>query len=235
MIEKLMRWSGILVLYGAASLFFAMLLLGAYVKYAWRIDGEKIARIFAVAQGFDVQQTEDKIREAWLRETMDITRQDILDQRAMRDRNLELQGKAASEALGQIAIEEAKNEKIKKEIAAMLASFQEQLKKLQEESQSKGITELTEIIGSIEPELARQYILDMITNAEYARVIMILKGLEPRRRSRIINVFQLEDELKSMAGILRRIGNGEPDATLVNDMKKLAGEKKPPQETRNGT
>ncbi|MCL2346946.1 MAG: hypothetical protein FWC50_01665 [Planctomycetaceae bacterium] len=235
MIEKLMRWSGILVLYGAASLFFATLLLGAYLKYAWQIDGDKIAKLFAVAQGFDVQQTEDKIREAWLKETLGITRQDVLNQRAMRDRNFELQGKAASEVLGQIEVESAKNEKAKKEIEAMLTSFQGQLKKMQEESQSKGITELTEIIASIEPELAKQYILDMITNAEYSRVVMILKGMEPKRRSRIINVFQLENELKNMAGILRRIGNGEPDMNLVNDMKKLAEEKKSPQGTGSGT
>jgi len=221
-----MRWSGILVLYGAASLFFATLLLGAYLKYAWQIDSDKMAKIFAVAQGFDVAQTEDKIREAYLKEALNVVRQDVLDQRAMRHRDLELQDKAATDVLGQIEVEGAKNEKNKKEIETLIASFQEQLKKLQEQSQSQGITELTEIIASIEPDLAKQYILDMITNAEYARVVTVLKGMEPKRRSRIINGFQLEDELKNMAGILRRIGNGEPDMALVNDMKKLAEGKK---------
>ena len=221
MIEKLMRGLGIVVLYGAASLLLAMMMLGAYLWYAWDMNRDKLMKMVAVAQGFDVFQMQEEIKDAMLAEQMSITRDEILKERASQDRNTELQGKAATEVLAQIENESTRITQMKREIDEKLAAFGALQKKLKEESESKGITDLTTYLEMADPELAKFYLSDMIEKAEYNRMIWVLRGMEPKKLKGIINVFESDTEKSDMAKVLRRIGNGEPESILADELKKI--------------
>ena len=221
MIEKLMRVLGIGTLYGAASLLLAGLMLGAYLWHAWGMDRDKLMRMIAVGQGFDVKQMEQEIKDAVLEEHMSITRADILRERAVQDRNAELQGKAATEVLAQIESESARIEQMKKEIEAKQAAFDVQQRKLKEEAESKGIADLTTYLEMADAELAKFYLLDMIEKGEYSRLIWVLRGMTPKKLKGIINAFEADEEKADMAEVLRKIGSGEPESVLVDELKEI--------------
>lgn len=221
MIEKLMRGLGIMTLYGSASVLLAMLMLGAYLWYAWGLNGDKLMKMAAVAQGFDVYQMEQEIKDAVLDEQMSITRDEILKMRAMQDRNTELQGKAADDLLAKIESESTRVEQMKKEIDAKITAFETQQRKLKEEAESRGLADLTTNLEMADPELAKFYISDMIEKAEYDRLILVLRGMQPKKLKGIINVFEADTEKADMARVLRKIGNGEPESTLADELKEI--------------
>ncbi len=221
MIEKLMRGLGIVVLYGSASLLLAAVMMCGYLWYAWGMNQEKLMKMLAVAQGFDVRQMEEEIKDTMLVEQMSVTRAEVLRERAMQDRNAELQGKAATEILSQIESESSRIALMKKEIEEKQAAFDAQRKKLQEEAESRGITDLTNFLETADAELAKFYISDMIEKAEYSRVIWVLRGMQPKKRTNIINEFADDTSKADMAKVLRRIGNGEPESLLADDLKQI--------------
>ena len=221
MIEKLMRGLGIVTLYGAASLLLSAVMLAGYLWYAWDMNREKLMKMAAVAQGFDVYQMEEDIKNAALEEQMSITRNEIIKERAQQARNTELHGKAATDVLAQVESETARIEQMKKEIDAKIAAFEEQQRKIKEESESQGIADLTTYLEMADAELAKFYILDMVEKAEYKRLIWVMRGMAPKSLKKIINVFEADEEKADMAKVLRKIGNGEPESTLVEELKEI--------------
>ena len=221
MIEKLMRGLGVVVLYGAASLLLAGTMLGAYLWYAWDMNRDKLMKMVAVAQGFDVFQMQEDIKDAMLAEQMSITREEIIRERAMQDRNTELQGKASSDVLSQVESESQRIAQMKKEIEAKEAAFDALQKKLKEEAESKGIADLTTYLEMADAELAKFYLSDMMEKSEYNRIIWVLRGMEPKKLKGILNAFEADTEKADMAKVLRRIGNGEPESILADELKKI--------------
>ena len=222
MTEKLMRGFGIVTLYGAASILLSLLMLGGYLWYAWDMNQDKLMKMVAVAQGFDVNQMQKDIMTAVRDEQMTITREEVLNQRAMQIRNIELQGKAAFDVLAQIESESARIEQMKKEIDQKQAAFDDRQRRINEEAESRGLTDLTTYLEMADSELAKFYFIDMIENAEYERVIRVMRGMQPKRLRGIINSFEADDEKADMARVLRKIGNGEPEATLARELKEIA-------------
>ena len=216
-----MRGLGIVVLYGSASLLLAGMMLGSYLWYAWDMNRDKLMKMTAVAQGFDVLQMQEDIKDAMLAEQMSITRDEILRERAMQDRNTELQGKVSSDVLSQVESESQRITQMLKEIDEKRAAFDTLQKKLKEEAESKGIADLTSYLELADAEIAKFYISDMIEKGEYNRVIWVLRGMETKKLKGILNVFEDDTEKADMAKVLRRIGNGEPESVLAEELRKI--------------
>ncbi|MDR1959200.1 MAG: hypothetical protein LBQ54_09200 [Planctomycetaceae bacterium] len=219
MIDKIIRLLGIGTLYFAASLFFASIILAVYFWYSWGMDHGRLYKALAVAQGFDIYGTEEKITDSLLQKANEIHYQTVLDERTMKTLNISMANMAANESLEQIQAERQALVSNKGEMQELQDRFQKQLKDLEEESKSKGISDLTGILESLEAENAKKYLLDMIEKGEYYRVIFLLRGMDLKKRSKILNEFQEDDEIPKLADILRRIGNGEPEAELVEAMR----------------
>jgi uncharacterized protein YqgQ len=222
MTEKIMRGLGVLVLYGAASTLLAATMTGAYLWYAWDMNRDKLMKMIAVAQGFDVLQMQDDLKNEMIDRQMSITRDEILRERAMQTLNADLQGKVAGDVLAQIESETARNAAILKEIDAKQAAFDALRKKLREEAESKGVADLTTYLEMADAELAKFYISDMIEKGEYNRVIWVMRGMETKKLKGIINAFEDDESKAEMAKVLRRIGNGEPEAVLAEELARIA-------------
>lgn len=219
MIEKIMRILGYTILYLAASLFFASLLLAGYLWYAWGMDRGKLIKAIAVAQGFDIYGTEEAIRDAYIQTANDIHYKEILDERVMRTLNTDMADKVNTETLMQIQQERKTILASQDEMVQLREDFEKRLNEIDEASKTEGIDTLTQIYSEIEAELAKRYLLDMIEKGEFVKVIYVMENMTPKKRSGIINEMEDDEELLKMADILRRIGNGEPEAELVEAMR----------------
>jgi len=61
----------------------------------------------------------------------------------------------------------------------------------------------------------------MIEKGEYNRVIWVLRGMETKKLKGILNVFEDDTEKADMAKVLRRIGNGEPESILADELRRI--------------
>ncbi len=224
MVDKLLKITGTVALYGCASLFLASLLLAAYLKYAWKIDNVKWVRMLAIAQGHDLlnlrRQVEDRIAE--------MSYEEVLQIRAKRLRDEEFEketGGKPSETL--IADEKKINAKLK-EIKDSRTAFDKYVKDYLAKTTEAGLLEETRLIEQAKPVFAKEIILGLIKDhGAIERVLTMLLKMEEQRRGEILYQMKDEPELKELCNILQKIGNGEPLSKVIEDAKKAA-ERPPP-------
>lgn len=215
-----------MALYVCTSLFFAAIILLLVLKFAWGVDKGRLYHMLAVAQGADVYATAEEFRKAVEDEVVRITVDDIRERRVARDMDSDF-----ARTIGGTGIEDTVLSGIRESDARMnsfntvIRNFNQRLNTVEEEARSKGISEITATLETLEPDLAKRHLLEMYDNNEVNRIIMVLQGMQPRKRTDILNEMTTEDEIKKLADILKRIGDGEPYTNEVdrarNEMQNL--------------
>lgn len=214
-----LRFLGPVVLYLAATFFFAQLLLAAYLFYAWKINEDKLSQMVAIAQGIDLFQTEEKVRETFEEKAGSIFQEEIIKRRSERDRDLEFEKLVIDDNIDQILSEARWLKKEKQEISWLYRNFEKRLDDIQAKAENEGFIELTQMLETIDPALAKRYLLDMIEKSEEDRVVQLIKAMEQRRRAKIIDEMREDDEIEDMAEIFQRIADGDPTADLTEDVR----------------
>ena len=219
MLDKLLKISGAVALYGCTSLFLASLLLAAYLKYAWRIDNAKWTQMLAIAQGHDLFGLHEKVEQR----IAEMSFEEVLQIRAKRLREEEFAqetGKPSETLPGdEIKINE-KLKEIKDSREALDKYIDDRLDKYKE----AGLAEETRLIEEeFKPEFAKDVILNLIKeHGAVERVLVMLLRMDDRRRGEILARMQKEPELKELCNLLQRIGNGEPFTKVIEDARKNA-------------
>ncbi len=159
MLDKLLKITGTLALYGCASMFLATLLLGAYLMYAWNIDKNKRIMLLALAQGLDVaavqQAVEDRIAE--------MSYDQVLELRAKRLREEEAKGVSSERPVNELLL--ADGQKVNAELQKIRSereAFERYVKDWQERNRAAGLAEETRLLEEAEPEWARDRILELL-------------------------------------------------------------------------
>ncbi|MDR2754918.1 MAG: hypothetical protein LBC20_04365 [Planctomycetaceae bacterium] len=225
MLDKLLKVSGILALYGCTSMFLAAIILGAYLKYAWQIDYEKWIKMLAIAQGFEIadiqQAVEDRIAE--------MSYEEVLEHRAKRTREDEFQHESVAKTIvvapppAETPVEEKKSEQ---KDDSLIKAFEKRLAEEKKKANDAGLAEETRLLESMEPEQAKEVIRRFIKDGAMQRVLTMLLAMEEKKRGEILYAMQGEEELKDLCDILQRIGNGEPLTSLIDNAAQNGNEKK---------
>ena len=215
MLDKLLKITGTVALYGCTSLFLASLLLGAYLKYAWQIDDVRWAQLVALAQGHDIFGLNEKVEQR----IAEMSFEEVLQIRAKRLREEEFAGQ-----IGQppetLPADVAKVNAILKEIQDSRTAFDKYVKDYLDSTKETGIVEETRLIEEAKPEMAKDIILGLIKDhGAVERVLIMLLRMDDQRRGEILYRMKKEEELKELCNLLQRIGNGEPLAKVIEDAK----------------
>ncbi len=220
MLDKLLKITGTLALYGCASMFLATLLLGAYLMYAWNIDKNKRIMLLALAQGLDVaavqQAVEDRIAE--------MSYDQVLELRAKRLREEEAKGVSSERPVNELLL--ADGQKVNAELQKIRSereAFERYVKDWQERNRAAGLAEETRLLEEAEPEWARDRILELLRDqGATERVLTMLMAMDEANRSAILYSMQGGPEQKELVDLLQRIGNGEPMAQVLEDAAEKA-------------
>ena len=220
MLDKFLKITGTLALYGCASMFLATLLLGAYLTYAWNIDKTRRVRLLALAQGHDIadiqKAVEDRIAE--------MSYDKVLELRAKRLLEEEAKGMSSErEVTEQLLADEKKIDAELKKIRKERAAFEKYVKDEMDKHRAAGLAEETRIIEEAKPEFAKDVILRLMRDrGAIQRVLTILMAMDEQRRSKILYAMTGEDEQKELIDLLQRIGDGEPMAKVIEDAEKAS-------------
>ncbi|MDR0337806.1 MAG: hypothetical protein LBI18_12020 [Planctomycetaceae bacterium] len=225
MLDKLLKMTGTLALYGCTSMFLAAVILGAYLKYAWQIDHAKWIKMLAVAQGFEIadihQAVEDRIAA--------MSYEEVLEHRAKRTREEEFQRESVEKTIAVLSPPpvEAPTPETKPEPQndSLIKAFEKRLAEEKKKAGEAGLAEETRLLENMEPAQAKEVIRRLLKDGAIQRVLTMLLAMEEKNRGEILYTMQDEEELKDLCDILQRIGNGEPLTSFIDNAANNGNEK----------
>jgi hypothetical protein len=177
--------------------------------------------MLALAQGYDVMEHERRVQEEVEKRIADLTSEQVLNLRAERLRNEEFMRDQNSGGSEIIISEGRKIGDEIKELTTQRRNFEQRLIDLKKQAEEAGFQSETQMIAKMNPELAKQALLKILKmTGGVERVIMMFRGMDVSDRRKIIAKFQEEPELDELVKVLQKIGDGEPEATLIDDAKK---------------
>lgn len=205
-----------LVVYFLAATLVAELIITAYLWSAWKLDGRKLARMAAVAQGIEPPSaaadagTPDEVPPE------EVSHDEIIERRALLSRNLELRELALNNALAQLALQERALEEQQEEHRNRSRQFVSELKSLKETARAEGMEVVRSTLQSIKPSQAKEQLFEMLDNDEIDEAVLLLAEMPSSNRAKILAEFETEQENEKLAEVLRRIRQGEPEASVVD-------------------
>lgn len=217
MLDKILRITGTIALYGCASMFLASLVLLTYLRFAWDVNESKRVKMLAIAQGHDLSEiqraVEDRIAE--------MSYEEVLEKRAKRLREDEIKGGSGEKEVTDTLLADEKRIDTKlKQIQTRKDTFDKYVKDYQDRAKAIGLAEETRLIEEAEPEFAKDIILGLIKDhGATERVLTMLLAMDENNRSEILYAMQTEEELKELCILLQKIGDGEPLSKVLEEAK----------------
>lgn len=210
-----MQGSGTAALYLGASTLLAAILLAAIMTYAWNIDRERWFRALAILQGIELAEMQQAERDA----VAEISRGDVLERRAVWDREREFRQEIAEQVdRWRLPPEEPRPlPPPPPSDADRISAYEQRVQAGIDQSRSDGLALLTEILSAGSPEWAKEVIRNHWQEGHNRLVLQVLLDLEERPRNRILFAMQEtnDEELRDLCEILLRIAAGEPRTSIL--------------------
>jgi len=217
MISKLM---GALTAFCIATVLTQFILMG-YFLTSGNINGDTGTRIVALLNGIDISgnRLQQIMRASEDREQPDFD--DILEARKMESYDMDIRLRSQKELRDELATLLAKVKDDGAILDERLNAFRGKLKKLREVALEEGIQDVQRTIQSLDSVQAKEQLLIMYDDERIDDVVTIVKAMSSEKRSNILGEFVNVNnkEPDKLAEILRRIGEGMPTTTLIDDTR----------------
>jgi len=220
MFARLLRIAfGLLLHFSLATLIAEAIVVG-YVVSRWQIDGERFTKLLAVAQGLELPGPQAAAPlEPEAPPTEQLSYDQVLEARAMKDKNLQLRELALANALAQLKTDRQKVAEDEKRYQQQLSESTAKLEALSKGAKATGRELAGRILEKAKPKQAKELLLQMLENKEIDDVVLLLSGMTDSNRAKIIGEFKTADEVKKIDEVLRLIRQGVPEAPIADKVK----------------
>ena len=220
MFARLLRIAfGLLLHFSLATLIAETIVLG-YLVSLWQIDGERFTQLLAVAQGLELPGSQPPPpRERESPSTEQVSYDQVLETRAMKDKNLQLRELALANALAQLKTDRQKVAEDEKRYQQQLSQSTAKLEALSKGAKATGRELAGRILEKAKPKQAKELLLQMLENKEIEDVVILLNAMTDSNRAKILGEFKTADEVKKIDEVLRLIRQGVPEAPIAEQAK----------------
>jgi len=225
MIARLLGALSTLLVYFCAATLVALVVILGYVCSAWQINQDKLLRIVAIARGAEPAQPPPKPTDEDKVGPEQVSYQQVLDRRALKVRDLELREQSLANALDELKSQQLLLAKSRQEEEHRAKQFETQLAALKEGAQTTGREVVRRTLETVKPKQAKEQLWEMLQANETDEVVLLLAEMPESRRAKILAEFKTPDESKKLADVLRRIREGQPEASIADQAQqpKTAG------------
>lgn len=228
MIGKLLRAASLLLVYLCVATIISQAIVLGYLAWRWGPDRARLVQALAVLQGIDLLAIHEETRgEQQIVPPEEVSYQQILQERAVATRNLELREQALQNGLDQLGFERGRLTQKRQEYDRLVGTFRAELLAVREGKAADGLTEVSAILENADPLQAKALLLQMLGRDEMNEVVQILRNMEGRRRSKILDEFVTVEEQQKLGEILQRIREGAPEATLAEQTQQQLDHTRP--------
>jgi hypothetical protein len=224
MIGRLISLIGGALLYFSLATMIAEAVMAGYVWSKWNLDRDKIAQLVSVARGLEPAAAPPAApappRDEAAAEQVAFTQ--VLELRAMKDKNLELREQALADAIGKLRADQQKLVDDEKRYRLERTDFETKLAATAKGANAAGQEEVRRILLAIKPKQAKEFLQAMLDNKELDAVVSLLSEMADGRRAKILGEFKTPEDTKKIEEVLRQIRKGVPQGPLARQaMDKL--------------
>lgn len=216
MISRLASLAMGALLYFSLGTLIAEGIIVGYVWSKWDLNREKVARLVDVARGIEQQAAngpapppadEPGPEQASFGQ--------VVEARAVKDKNLQLREQALANALVQFQAEQDRFADREKQFKLDRTAYETKLAAAAQSARTVGQEDVRRILQTIKPKQAKEFFQSMLENKEQDEVVVLLSGMTDSKRAKILAEFKTAEETKKIEDVLRLIRKGAPEAPLA--------------------
>ena len=192
-------------------------ILLSYFLIQGTMNRKTAVQLIALVNGIDV--TGNRLQE-FLRRSEEYEQpsfEEILDERKMKSLDMDVRLRSQQEFRDELSIMLADLRTDQDRFSNRLLAFRTELKELKQEAEESGIQEVQRTIQGLEPEQANEQLLIMYDDKRIDDVVTILQAMSTDARKDILAEFTTPADVDILADGLRRIGEGMPVSSLINE------------------
>ena len=212
MISKLTRG---FAAFSIATVLTQMILLGYFLTRG-TVNGTTLTQVVALMNGIDISGNRLRkiIRDGEDREQPDFN--EILDARKMASLDMDMRLRSQDQLRDELSADIAKHRIDMERFDERRLSFDRRLDELKKVAEEKGLQEAQRILQSLDAAQAKDQLLMMVDDDRMDDVVNIIKAMSGEKRKDILAEFISREESEILAEILKRIGEGIPTTTLID-------------------
>lgn len=201
-----------------ATVMTQLILMGYFVSRG-TFTGDTMTQVIALMNGIDItgDRLQRILKQDEIHEQPDFD--EILEARKLDSLDMDMRLRSENEMRDEIATMLADLTVKQERFDQRRQSFDQRLEELKQGAQEEGLRQLQRILQSLDAVQAKEQLLTMYEDERIDDVVNIVQAMSTEKRKDILAEFVSKDETDKLAEILRRIGEGEPTTTLINQAR----------------
>ncbi|TWT52991.1 hypothetical protein Pla22_06190 [Rubripirellula amarantea] len=192
------------------------MIVGGYLVGSGRLNSDNMTQVIALTNGIDItgQRLQQIMRASEDREQPDFD--EILEARKLEGFDLEMRLQSQQSFRDELStmLAELKNERDR--FDNRVAAFRRELEEKREGIQKQGLRDVQRTLQSLDAVQAKEQLLIMYDDERVDDVVTIIQAMPTEKRKDIMAEFADKDEKIKLAEILRRISEGQPTTSLID-------------------
>lgn len=192
-----------------------LVLLG-YFAAQGSLNGDTATQMVALLNGIDIsgRRLQQVLQQSQQQEQPDF--EEILNARKMETLDMDLRLRSQNEFRDQLSSMLAELKLEQQRFDDRRAAFDRRLAKLREDATEEGLQEVQRTIQALEAEQAKVQLLKMFEDERIDDVVNIVQAMAIDKRKQILAEFTTAEEAEKLHEVLRRIGDGQPTTSLID-------------------
>ncbi len=195
------------------------LLIAGVLAARGNLNGDSMTKMVALSHGIDI--TGNRL-QTMLNRAQNATTpsyNEILQKRYEESLDAELRLENQSNFSEQLQVQ-LRDLRIREErFDARRDAFNAKLAEMEAGIRDEGLQQLKKTLEVLEPNIAKSQLSLLYADGEIDTVVNIIQAIAADKRKKIIGEFTSPEDQEKLAEILRRIGQGEPKKSLIEDAK----------------
>lgn len=193
-----------------------LILLGYFVVQG-TLDTSSATKMLALVNGIDIsgQQLRQIMQEGEDREQPDFD--EILEARQRQSLDIDMRLRSQREFKDELSVMLASLKIERERFDERRESFDRRLEKIRKGAQEDGLREVQRTLQALEAEQSKELLLRMFDDKRIEDVVNIIQAMPIDKRKDILAEFATVEEQDKLHEILRRIGDGMPTTTVIDD------------------
>ena len=192
------------------------MILASYMVGSGRVDTDTVTKVVALVNGIDISGNR---LEQILRQGEDLEQPDfeeILEARKLDGFDLEIRLQSQQAFRDELSLMLAELKTKTERFDARYTAFNGELEEMREGIQKKGLQDVQRTIQSLDAVQAKDQLLIMYDDERIDDVVTIIQAMPTEKRKDILAEFTDAKESEKLAEILRRIADGQPTKSLID-------------------
>ncbi|MFK8112582.1 MAG: hypothetical protein AB8B91_10280 [Rubripirellula sp.] len=178
-----------------------------------------MTKVVALMNGIDISgnRLQQIMRQSEDREQPDFD--DILEARKMQGLDIDLGLRSQKEHKNELSTMQAQLRDERQRFDSRRTAFLVELEEIRDGAMNEGLQQVQRMLQELDAAQAKEQLLMMYEDKRIDDVVTIIQAMSPDKRKDILGEFVQQEDKEKLADILKRISEGMPTTSLIDQVK----------------